>query len=206
MSYGTSDLVEAVLGRELTAYETAVLPYIMDAVDSYIDDETGTSFTETTETRYFDGQIYVNDRGRILSIPAVKTITSVGTVDDELVASESYNEGTDYVLGPNNSEIKTYIEWRGLVPGGIKNIAITGTWGGVLPSDITYLSAYLTAKYLNAQTYAADGVSGPVTKETLEGYSREYAGSNSDGLNINFFADGITVGILSKYKSTDIFL
>lgn len=207
MSYSNQSLVQNLLGRALTADEVTLLPYIFAAVDGYIDNETGVTWGSASGTKYFDGSSFPNGYVNLISIPGASAVTSVSYVDSDGVASEPY-DSSSYILGPLNSSTKTYIEFRSqFMWPGLGSIKVEGTFGGgTVPDDIIYLATYLTVKYLNAQSNTASGVSGPVTSESLEGYSRTYAGSNSDAINVNFFADGITIGILGKYRADEILL
>ena len=207
MSYSNQSLVQDLLGRALTSSEVTLLPYIFAAVDGYIDNETGVTWGSASGTKYFDGSSFPNGYVNLISIPGASAVTSVSYVDSDGVASEPY-DSSSYILGPLNSSTKTYIEFRSqFMWPGLGSIKVEGTFGGgTVPDDIIYLATYLTVKYLNAQGDTASGVSGPVTKESLEGYSREYAGADSTAINFNFFADGITLGILKKYTSDDILL
>lgn len=208
MSYSNASLVVDLLGRALTSAETTLLPYIFSAADGYIDDACETHFGSTTETRYFDGNIYTNDLGRILIISPCTSVVSVKHIDradNSVIYTLVENE--DYYVSPANEDVKSYIEFANLIPAGLQNIAVEASWGsGTVPDDIIYCATYLACRYLNLNSNTANNVSGPLTKESIEGYSREFAGSNSDAINISFVADAVVVSILKKYMQDEVLL
>lgn len=207
MSYSNQSLVQNLLGRALTADEVTLLPYIFAAVDGYIDNETGVTWGSASGTKYFDGSSFPNGYVNLISIPGASAVTSVSYVDSDGVASEPY-DSSSYILGPLNSSTKTYIEFRSqFMWPGLGSIKVEGTFGGgTVPDDIIYLATYLTVKYLNAGGYSSGNTSGPLVKESIEGYSREFAGSSSSVSDFMGLNDAIVTGILSRYNADEILI
>lgn len=205
MAYSTQAQIEAILGRVLTANESTLLAGIQAGADLWIDTQTGVSFGVTASTKYYDGGYSV------LPIDVCRDITAVKLVDPELDLLYTYTEGTEYIEGPLNSDVVRYLEKRyyldnvffddmgdsGVWPAGLKKIAVTATfsYADTAPADISYLSAYLAAKYLNRD------ITGQLASESIEGYSRQYAVYATKG-NIN---DEVVQNFLAAYSDQEIF-
>lgn len=203
MSYSNASLVTDLLGRALTSAETTLLPYILSAVDKYIDSETGLTWGSSSATKYFDGGSTPNGYLSLISFPAATGITAISYVDGDNTVIDTFDDA-DYVLGPLNSTTKTYVEFRNrYLWTGLGNIAITASWGsGTVPDDIVYLATYMANKYL-ANQFADGTAAGKVSKESLEGYSREYAFSV---IGLNDIADEVVASILGRYTADNVFL
>ncbi len=205
MSYSSEALVEALLGRDLTANEQLLLPYIFASVDAYIDDQTGITWGSATATKYFDGSSFPNGYVSLLSFPGASAITSVSYIDSEGTTVDTFDP-SDYVLGPLNSPTKTYVEFRNrILLSGVGNIAITGTFGGGdIPQDIIYLATYLSVNTIISGSYLGADTTGPVKSESLEGYSRTYVDSSSS--TSSWDTDPVVMGILTHYTDDEILL
>jgi len=215
MAYSTQTQIEAILGRVLTAAEITLLAGIQAGADLWIDSQTGVTFGSTPSSRYYDGGLGV------LAIDPVRSISAVELVDAELDVLYTYEEGTDYIKGPLNDTVIRYLEKRyyaetylidadneyGRWPSGLKKIKVTGifSYADSAPDDISYLSAYLTSKMILAKGYLASGTSGPTVKESIEGYSRESAGSSASQSSYAALMDDVITGLLANYQDQEIF-
>ena len=191
MAYTDQATVEAYLNRSLSSNEQTILPLAIAAVDSFINEEVGSTFSNTSSTRYYDGGV------RTLVIDSVRSITKVELVDtdDSNTVLNEYDLDEDYERQPVNETVKTYIESRiGAFPKGIANIAVTGKFSltDSTPDDIKYLATYLTAKLFQK------AVTGDLKSESIEGYSRTFA---------EFKAEDEVVQItLNKYTNDEVLL
>lgn len=214
MAYSTQTQIEAILGRVLTASETIVLAGIQTGADLWLDSQTGISFGSTVTSKYYDGGF------SILAVDPVRDISAVELVDQELDVLYSYENNIDYVQGPLNGDVVRYLEKRsypqgylndinddqGLWPSGLKRIKVTGvfSYADTPPADIQYLASYLVSKMLLAKGYIATGTSGPISKESIEGYSRENAGGSAQS-SYSALIDDVITGMLSAYQNQEIF-
>jgi len=214
MAYSTQAQIEAILGRDLTSQEKLSLIALSPAVDAWIVSQTGTSFSGSTlTTKYYDANSPIVDFDIAYD---VQSVALVSTDDNSVIYT--YTEGTEYVLAPYNSEIKTYLEKRSYAPwtwawyddtdwwyGGAKRLAITAKFGypdGV-PDDIGYLASYVLAKILSGQSnFFVD--SAAYKSEKIEGYERVYADVQTALAKLK---DDETISlILDKYNGEEIFL
>lgn len=192
MAYTDKATVEAFLNRPLTANEETLLPLVMAAVDAFINSQIGATFGNADPaTRYFDGGL------KFLPIDSVRSVTKIALVDTSADNNEVYvyEKDVEYELAPLNDTIKTYIEKRvGRFPAGIANIAVTGkfTLADTAPDDIKYLATYLSAKLFSK------GVTGELKRESIEGYSREFAAFS--------VSDDVVSSILNKYTADEVLL
>lgn len=197
-NYATKSDVEGILGRTLTASEEAALPFLLNAIDQWINDQIGASYGELSDdpvTRYFDA-----DRGgSIIDIDPVFVDESHGLVVSLVDANENVVRTLDvseYEARPRNEAVKTYVQlrngrkWASVCSTGIANIAITGYYGygSEVPADIKYLSAYLAANSIGATKSLS------LKSESIEGYSRTFADNKT-----SFAADSVVSSILDKY-------
>lgn len=181
-NYANQASVEGVLGRSLTATEIAALPALLDAVDAFINNAIGSSFTisEEVATRYYDA-----DEGSILDIDAIFIDETHGLVVSIVDADENVTrtiDVSDYEARPRNDAVKTYLQlrggrkWASLCHPSVANIAVTGYFGrgDTVPADIAYLASYMAAQYIGASAGAT------LKSESIEGYSRTFATIQSD--------------------------
>lgn len=164
-----SDL-EARLGRPLTAEEATAFTGINAAHQAYIEKLIGSDVEAVSPTtRYYDGGV-VN-----LSIDPCTDITSVTYVDDDEVVLDTL-ETDDYITEPRNRTLKTWLRSRlGEFWSGMSNVAVTAKFSINGDTDILAivkdaLLASLEAEVSNTQN---------ITRESIEGYSVEFASSES---------------------------
>ena len=175
MAYATKTSVEGVLGRTLTDAEASALPALLQAVNAFIEHETGRVF-ETSDaqvTRYYDVE-----RSQILDVdPFIADADhafEVFYVDaDENKVSDI--DSSDYEARPRNETVKTYLHrrsslWGSGCPSQVTNIAVKAFFGaGDVPADIAYAAAWLAAQAIGS----TDSLS--LKSESIEGYSRTFA-------------------------------
>jgi hypothetical protein len=196
VNYTQKEVLEAYLDRSLTNNEIALLPMLLEAVDSYINEEIGGSFgIVDSSTRYYDGggsyididPVYV-DNDHTLTIKYV----------DEDYADVEDIETNEYTYGPQSSPLKTFIRVRnGRFGRGEANIAVTGsfTLSPVVPKDIIYLATQLVAKFLSDEMKGE--VSG-LKSESIEGYSRTFRDFTTANEEYSF--------ILNKYRKDEVLI
>lgn len=179
-NYANQAAVEGVLGRPLTAAEVAALPMLLNAIDEYINSETGTSFGAATEaTRYYD--VGRHEPSRLLDVDAftAKVGDAVKAYKVEYVDAEEnvvqLVEARDYEARPRNENVKTWLHRRSTVwghgcPSTVANIAVTAFFGyPEVPADIAYAAAYLAAGAVGSTQSLS------LKSESIEGYSRTFA-------------------------------
>lgn len=188
MSYTNQTNLEAFLDRVLTENEQTILPLVLAAVDSYINDQIGTSYTSSSPTiRYYNGG------SKFLNIDPAVSITKVAVVNDDETDSENYVLNEDYEARPRNQTVKTWIERRsGKFPEGTANIAVSGTFTlGNIPDDLVFVATYLAG-----QLFSKRNTTG-LKSESIEGYSYTLAELRVD-------SDPIIDMTLSKYTNIPI--
>lgn len=181
-NYANQQAIESVLNRPLTATEIASLDLLLNAVDAFINDAIGSSFTVGSEvaTRYYDA-----DEGSILDIDPIFIDETHGLVVAIVDADENVTrtiDVSDYEARPRNDAVKTYLQlrngrkWASVCHPSVANIAVTGYFGRgeTVPADIQYLAAYMAAQYIGASAGAS------LKSESIEGYSRTFATIQSD--------------------------
>lgn len=197
-NYASKSDVEGILGRPLTGEETAALPFLLNAIDQWINDQIGASYGELGDdpvTRYYDP----DKGGSIIDIDPVFVDEGHGLVVSLVDSNENIIRTLDvstYEARPRNENVKTYIQlrgglkWASQCSTAVANIAVTGYFGfgSTVPADIAYLSAYLAAKSIGATNSLS------LKSESIEGYSRTFADNKS-----SFNADSVVSGVLSKY-------
>lgn len=190
MAYTTQENVENYLGRSLTDAEVALFNLILASVENYINDEVGGTFDSnaTASTRYYDGG------SRLLEIDPFYELTSVQLVDSLENVDYTYVLNDEFEARPRNETVKYWIESRiGKFPSGVANIAVTAKFGlGAIPDDITLLATYLMAAGYS------EAIKGELTKESIEGYSREFKSYYKDDSYVN--------SILDRYRDNDILI
>lgn len=211
MAYTNQETIEAYLGRSLTDPETIMLSFLLASIDTVIDNTTHQTFTsDGPATRTYDGGDYppLSDVSptyevvRIIQLDPCRDVTAVTRTDSTGEITYTYIEGQDYILGPQNQDLKTYIEKRywPFYPG-TGNISVTATFSfsDTVPPDIQYVATYLAAQMITSGGYIGSDVSGPVTLEMIEGYRREYESSSSSQVTV----DGFAQKILDNYGTQD---
>lgn len=172
MAYTSTTLVQNLIGRTLTANETAFLAILIPAIKIWIDKKTSSTFDTAAETsRRYDGT-----GGRSLDIDPCTDITNVRTVDAEGDEVTDYTSGTDYVAEPYNQTIKRELRLRGRgFPKGVANVEVTAKFSeygdtNAVPEDIQAIATQMAAAVLQSGTGTADNIK----SESLEGHSITY--------------------------------
>ena len=168
MEYTSQALIEAFLGRSLSANEIVILPYAAEAAEGYINVQIHTSFGDSTapSTRYYDGG------SRILEIDPCTDITKVELIDVDETSLHEFTKDEDYEARPRNESLKTWIEKRvGKFRRGVANVAVSATFsrGSSVPKDIAWLATFLTARLFGKD------IKEGLKSESIEGYSRQFA-------------------------------
>lgn len=158
--------LEARIGRPLTSEEASAYPLINAANQTYVERMIGSSVESVTPvTRYYDGGV------QHLRIDPCTSITAVTWVDDDQVVNSTFDT-TDYTKEPINQTLKTMIRYRpGRFMRGMNNIAITAKFS--IYEDTGTLNIVKDA-LLSALESEIDN-SGDIQKESIEGYSVEFA-------------------------------
>lgn len=184
-NYASQTSVEGILGRTLSTSEAAALPLLLNAVDEYINTETGTNFGAPVEaTRYYDLEKF--EPTRILDVDAftTKVADAVKAYKVEYVDADEnvvqLVDASDYEARPRNEVVKTWLERRSTVwgrgcPSTVANIAVTAFYGfPAVPADIAYAAAYLAAGAIGSTQSLS------LKSESIEGYSRTFADTTKE--------------------------
>lgn len=166
MSLITQEELEARLGRTLTTEEVSSFTIINTALQRTVEEIIGSGVeAASTTTRYFDGGV------QHLRINPCTDITSVEYVDDDQVSSLVLDT-TDYTKEPINKTLKTMLRHRsGPFVTGMNNISITAKFSinADAPTLDMIKNSMLDALVAEIQS------SSNIKKESIEGYSVEYA-------------------------------
>jgi hypothetical protein len=184
MAYTDVSKIENLLQRTLTTHEQASLTFVLPAIKQWIDNKTGSTFDETAEsTRYYDGGSSSIDLDPCTEITAVKTLNNDNT------DSQEYTLYDEYVVEPQNSNVKTEIVRRhGCFTRGLRRVAVTAKFSEYdagVPFDIQNIATRLAASVIRGSKN--DLGSGGLKSESLEGHSVTYATSSDE---INSIAEG----------------
>lgn len=158
--------LEARLKRSLTTEETTAFTLINASLQAYVERLIGSSVESVSESsRYFDGGV------QHLKIDPCTDISSVIQVDDDLANVYTYDT-TDYTTEPVNRTLKTMLRHRqgGFVTG-INNIKVTAKFSVYGDEQIRNI---VKDAMLDALVSEINNTSN-ITKESIEGYSVEYA-------------------------------
>lgn len=208
--YTNSTLIANQLQRELTTEEETLLTTLIPAVDLWIDRTLNTTFIEqeTATSRYFDGT------GPLIDIDPCTGVTAVASVDWEDDNVATYTTGTDYLLEPVNSNVKTAIRFRGkgfypyslnasIMPvadfttGRLKITAKFSEYDDGVPEDIQIMATRICSGLVNASSADSSNSEG-IKKESIEGYSVEYGDSSS--ISSSAMSDAVVKGILESRR------
>jgi len=162
--------VEARLGRSLTAEEATSFSIINPALQAQVEKIIGSGVENAdAHTRYYDGGV------QHLAVDPCTTVTAVKLVDDDQVVTDTLDT-TDYTLEPINNTLKTMIRHRsGKFWTGINNIGVTAIFS--IYND-TKVLAIVKESLINALVSEITN-NGNILKESIEGYSVEYASSTT---------------------------
>lgn len=164
--------LEARIGRNLTTEEESVFTTINSAVQSELERYLNVSVEEVSATsRYFDSGM------QHLSIDLCTNVSSVQEVDDDLTVVQTL-DSTDYQVEPANKTLKTYIRFRNSgQPRGINNIKVTAKFSVYSDSEALNIVRGVLLDML-AKKISSESIKGEITKESIEGYSVEFAKYN----------------------------
>lgn len=166
MSLITQEELEARLGRTLTTEEVSSFTIINTSLQRTVEEIIGSGLESVSATtRYFDGGV------QHLRINPCTNITSVEYVDDDQVSTYTLDT-TDYTKEPINKTLKTMLRHRSdSFTTGMNNVSITAKFS--IYADTTMLTTVKSAM-LDALVSEIQNSSN-IKKESIEGYSVEYA-------------------------------
>jgi hypothetical protein len=202
MAYTTKNAVQNFLQRDLTEAEVATLADVIPAVKEWIDRTLGSTFDTVEESvRLFNGG------QSSIDIDPCTDITAITALNDDGTDNYAYNDVQNYevIAEPQNQNVKNELVKRfGKFPRGENRIAVTAKFSEYdedVPSDIKLLATRL-AGLLLAQGSAAGSTTGTVSKESLEGHTKEYkfgpdTGQRFDGLSAS---DATVASILDSRR------
>lgn len=163
--------LEAKLGRSLTDEEANGFTSINNALQAEVEKIIGSKLETASETtRYFDGGV------QHLSINPCTEITSVKLVNDDQVAVYTY-DSSDFTKEPINRTLKRYLRHRnnsGFVTG-INNIEVTAKFSIAGDADTVAIVKDAMLEALASEVVNNDNI----RKESIEGYSVEYASTET---------------------------
>lgn len=158
--------LEARLGRSLTAEEVSAFSLLNSAIQTEIEKIIGSSVEEEQEaTRYYDGGL------QHLKIDPCIDITAVKQYDEDQSVIYTYDT-SDYTKEPVNHTLKTMIRYRhGKFYQGMNIIGVTAKFSiyGDLDTRIIIKDAIISSLASEIDN------SGNILKESIEGYSVEFA-------------------------------
>lgn len=162
--------LQARLGRTLTSDEATAFTVINNAVQSYVESLIGSSVESANEsTRYFDGGVHT------LSINPCTDITAVKYVDDDSAVEYTF-DSSDFTKEPINKTLKTYLRNRlGKFVRGINNVAVTAKFSIFGDTETLNIVKDAMLSYLSSEIENSSNI----TKESIEGYSVEFASTES---------------------------
>lgn len=153
------------LGRSLTTEEANAFTGVNAALQAFVEKKIGSKVDDVAETtRYYDGGV------QHLKIDPCTDITSVAYVDDNQ-DNPSVIETSEYTKDPINSTVKIQLRSRTRFLTGIYNIAVTAKFSiyGDEPTRNIVKNALINAVASEIQN------SGNIKRESIEGYSVEFA-------------------------------
>lgn len=161
--------LEGRLSRSLTTEEQSVFPTINAAIQSELERYLSTSLEAVeASARYFDSGM------QHMSIDLCTDVTSIQEVDDDLAVVQTL-DSTDYQVEPVNKTLKTYIRFRNSgQPRGLNNVKVTAKFSLYGDSEARNIIIGVLLDML-AKKVSSESIKGEVTKESIEGYSVEFA-------------------------------
>lgn len=162
--------VEARIGRSLTASETSAFAIINAAVQAHVENIIGSSVESVgATTRYYDGG------KQNLQIDPCTSITAVKYVDSDVNVEQTL-EDSDYTTEPVNRTLKWVVRSRyGRFYTGFNNVSITAKFS--IYEDTSMLSIVKDAMLGAIESEV--GNSDNIIKESIEGYSVEFASTEA---------------------------
>ncbi len=162
--------LEARLQRSLTGEETSAFTLINAALQAYAEKMIGASLESASLSNRF-----YNGGWQHLKIDPCTDIDSVVLVDDDYVAVDTYDT-SDYAPAPVNQTLKqSLIHRSGAFVSGINNIRVRAKFS--ISADTQILNIVKDA--LLGALVAEMQNSNNVIKESIEGYSIEFATSEA---------------------------
>lgn len=170
MALITQSDLQTRLGRTLTADEATAFTIINSAVQSYVESLIGSSVeSASASTRYFDGGVHN------LSIDPCTDITAIKYVDDDTDVEYTF-DSSDVTKEPINKTLKTYLRNRlGKFSTGINNVAVTAKFSIFGDTETLNIIKDAMLSYLSSEIENSSNI----TKESIEGYSVEFASTES---------------------------
>lgn len=163
-----SDL-EAKLGRTLTADESNAFTVINAAGQAYVERLIGSSVESANLSyRYYDGGV------QHLTIDPCTDLAAVDLVDDDLASTYTY-DSSDFQAEPVNRTLKTYLRHRVGFGTGINNIRVQAKFSIYADTDTLNIVKNALISYLASELQNNSNI----RRESIEGYSIEYATSES---------------------------
>lgn len=162
--------LEQRLNRSLTANEVALFPLVNMALQSYVEDMIGSSLEVTTASlRYYNGGV------QHLAIDPCYDITEVTYRDENQLVDDTIDPD-DYTTYPANKTIKTQITARfGRFVRGYNNIGVTAKFSIAGDANTVAIIKRSLLELLASEIESNDNIN----KESIEGYSVEYAKSET---------------------------
>lgn len=162
--------VEARLGRSLTTEESNSFSTINNSIQTYVERLIGSKVESVSATtRYYDGGV------QHLKIDPCTAVSAVKYINEDLSTEYTFLT-SDYTIEPINYTVKTMVRNRdGKFARGMNNIAITAKFS--IYDDANILSIVKDA-ILSAICNEV-GNSTNVKRESIEGYSIEYANNET---------------------------
>lgn len=158
--------VEARIGRSLTASEETSFNIVNAATQAYVERMIGSDVEEAVATpRSYDGGV------QHLSIDPCTDVNSVVIVDEFGTTIETLGSD-EYTLEPINRTLKTMVRFRyGKAIRGMNFVKVTAKFSIYGDSDILAIVKDAMISALESEVTNTDNV----TRESIEGYSIEYA-------------------------------
>ena len=192
-NYTTQQQIEAILQRSLTTAEVAYLTILLPAIDSYINEQTGTTFLPTSPDNdvevYEQGQDDYNNNhswpnryydrnersgGSTLIIPTMRTVTAVATstgFPDNFVTVPT----SEWVRYPRSGPILA-LKRNGSWGGPETTVRITGKLGyDSVPTIIGAIAAAMGANAITASSNSAASSGGAYKSEKVGDWQVTYA-------------------------------
>lgn len=170
MALITQSDLEARLGRSLTSEESTAFTTINAAVQSSVQSLIGSNVEAVSETtRYYDGGV------QVLSIDPCTDISAVKYIDENSTVEYTF-ETSDYTQEPVNKTLKTYLRNRwGKFNRSINNVAVTAKFSIYADTDTLNIVKDAMLQYLESEIQNSSNI----VKESIEGYSVEFASTES---------------------------
>lgn len=160
--------VETKLGRDLTQSEQHAFATINNALQTHVEHIIGSAVTSANETtRYYDGGL------KHIAIDPCTAVSAVKYVDADNVVLQTVDTSY-YTTEPVNRTLKRLLRHRtGRFQAGANNIAVTAVFSIYDDSDTLNVVKHALLESLVSELDNSDNIK----RESIEGYSIEYASS-----------------------------